>query len=142
MSDMKDGIRTYLLADATLKAALAAITAVYSFPAPQDAAKPYLVLSRASAVIENLIGSSLDIYDESWQVDVMASTDATAESVKELVVGRLNIADRVEMGSYTVYSCSLDNVIDNSDLEMNGSETGDIRKTILFSVKRDRTATT
>lgn len=135
---MKGGIRSYLLADSAI---LAACPRVYSFPAPNNAAKPYMILSRVSSQIQNLIGSSLDIYDESWQIDVIASTDAAAEAIKELVVTRMNIADRVEMGSYTVYSCSLAAVRDLSELEMDGGQTADIRISLEFSMIRDREAT-
>lgn len=138
---MKAGLRTYLLADATLKAALATTTSVFSFPAPQDAVMPYLMLTRVSGEIQNLASSSLNVYVENWQVDVMATTDKAAEAIKELVISRLNIADRVEMGSYTVYSCSLVQVLDNSDLEMTGSETNNVRTTAEFMLIRDRTAT-
>lgn len=139
---MNAGIRTYLLADTTLKAALATTTAVYDFPAPEGAAMPYLMLSRISSVIQNLVGSSLNVYVETWQVDVIATTALAAEAIKELVISRLNCADRVEMGSYTVYSCSLAGVTDNSDLEMTGSETANIRITLDFEFVRDRTPTT
>lgn len=138
---MKAGLRTYLLADATLKAALATATSVYSFPAPEGATMPYLMLSRVSGEIQNLAASSLNVYVEDWQVDVYATTDLAAEAIKELVVGRLNLADRVEMGSYTVYSCSLAGVTDNSELEMTGSETAIYRITLEFQLIRDRTAT-
>jgi hypothetical protein len=139
---MKAGIRTYLLADTTLKAALATTTAIYSFPVPQDASRPYLVLSRVSGEIWNGIYESLNIYNEVWQVDVYASTDLAAESLKELVIGRLNFADRVEMGSYTVYSCSLESCLDTSELETEGGEGVICRKTLEFLLTRDRTATT
>lgn len=137
---MKSGIRTYLLADATLAAAVG--SRVYSFPAPQNATKPYLMLSRISGVPMNLIGSSLEVDVETWQVDVMASTDLSAETVKRLVANRLNVADRVEMGSYSAYSSSLTSVTDNSDLEMVGSQTADIRTTLEFAITRETAKTT
>ena len=137
---MKAGIRTYLLALPAIATAIG--TKIYSFPAPQDVAKPYIMLSRITGEIQNLIGSSLNIYNETWQIDIISNTDSEAETIKELVIGRLNIADRVEMGSYTVYSCSLNNIIENTDLEMTGGETSDIRKTLEFGFIRDRTATT
>lgn len=143
---MKAGIRTYLLADATLAAALATTGSVYSFPAPEGVAMPYLMLSRLSSVIQNLIGLSLDIYVENWQIDVITGPvagggDRAAEAIKELVIARMNIADRVEMGSYTVYSCSLVGVTDNTDLEMVGTETAVTRMTLEFQLLRDRTPT-
>ena len=138
---MKAGIRTYLLADTTLKAALASATSVYSFPAPIGAVKPYLMTNRTSGGIMNTIGASLNVYLESWQIDVMATTDAVAEAIKELVVTRMNIADRVNMGSYWVYSSSLTNVIDNSDLEMEGGEAAAIRTTLEFEILRNKEAT-
>jgi len=138
---MKSGIRTYLLADTTLKAALATTTAVYSFPAPQDAAKPYLVISEVSDTIQNTISATLNIKEESWQIDVYAADDSSATAIKKLVIARLNIADRVEMGSYTVYSCSYSGGNDTSDLEMVGSEVGDIRKTLTFDFIRDNEVT-
>lgn len=135
---MKAGIRSYLLADSAFAAAC---PRVYSFPAPQGAAKPYAMLSRVSGSIDNLASGSLDVYRESWQLDVIASADAEAEAIKELAVGRLNCADRVLMGAYFVYSCQLSGVFDNSDLEMDGGESADIRTTLEFNLVRDRTAT-
>lgn len=138
---MKAGIRTYLLADNTLKAALSGVTAVYSFPAPQDAVKPYLLISEVSDTIQNTIGATLNIKDESWQIDVYADTDAVATAIKKLVIARMNIADRVEMGTYTVYSCSYSGGNDTSELEMTGGETASIRKTLTFDLVRDNTVT-
>lgn len=135
---MKKGIRAYLLADTAIKAACPNI---YSFPAEDAKTKPYMMLSRVSGSIDNTVSGSLDIYRETWQVDIIASTDATAEAIKELVVSCLNCADRVEMGSYTVYSCSLSNISDNSALEMDGGDNADIRTTIELDIVRDRTAT-
>lgn len=135
---MKAGLRDYLLDDAAI---LVACPNVYSFPAPLSAVKPYIMLSRVSETIENTIGESLDIYEESWQVDIIAGLDATAEAIKELVISRLNCADRVEMGAYSVYSCSLTGCSDNSMLEMTGGEDSDIRKTLEFQIMRSRTAT-
>lgn len=136
---MKAGLKSYILADTAIAAAC---PNVFSFPAPQDASKPYMMLSRVSESIQNLIGSSLNIYEETWQIDIIASTDLSAEAIKELLITRLNIADRVEMGSYTVYSCTFTNCLETTALEMDGGETADIRKTLEFSMIRDRTATT
>ncbi|MFQ3578671.1 MAG: hypothetical protein SNJ71_00845, partial [Bacteroidales bacterium] len=61
--------------------------------------------------------------------------------IKELVISRLNIADRVEMGNYSVYSCSLESITENSEIEMIGSETADIRKSLEFILIRDRIET-
>jgi hypothetical protein len=135
---MKKGIRAYLLADTAIKAAC---PNVYSFPAEDAKTKPYMMLSRVSGSIDNTVSGSLDIYRETWQVDIIASTDAEAEAIKELVVSRMNCSDRVEMGSYTVYSCSLSNIGDNSALEMDGGDNADIRTTIELDIVRDRTAT-
>jgi hypothetical protein len=138
---MKSGIRTYLLADTTLKAALATTASVFSFPAPQDAAKPYIVVSEVSDTIQNTIKETLNIKNESWQIDIYDDDDANATAIKKLVIARLNIADRVEMGSYTVYSCSYAGGSDTGDLEMTGSEVGDIRKTLTFDFVRDNEVT-
>jgi len=138
---MKVGLRTYLLADAALKAALASATSIHSFPAPIGAVKPYLMITRVVGGLMNTIGESLGVYVESWQIDVMATTDAVAEAIKELVIARLNTADHVEMGSYFVYSCSLTGITDNSDLEMEGSETASIRTTLEFEILRNITPT-
>jgi hypothetical protein len=99
------------------------------------------MLSRVSASIQNLISSSLNIYEETWQIDVIASSESTAEALKELIITRMNIADRVEMGSYTVYSCSLSGVNDLSELEMEGGQMADIRISLDFTMIRDREAT-
>ena len=137
---MKKGIRAYLLADTAIKAAC---PNVYSFPAEDAKTKPYMMLSRVSGSIDNTVSGSLDIYRETWQVDIIASTDAEAEAIKELVVSRMNCSDRVEMGSYTVYSCFIPDggIHDNSALEMDGGDNADIRTTIELDIVRDRTAT-
>ncbi len=135
---MKAGLRTYLLADTDIDAA---ISGVYSFPAPQDASadtKPYLMLSRVDELIENLIGSSLDVYDEPWQIDIISTTDKAAEAVKELIMTRLNGASRVVMGNYFVYSCGLNFVRDGSELEDNANEKSLHRKIMEFQIKRNR----
>lgn len=138
MSDMKTGIRTYLLADSAI---LAACPRIYSFPAGNNETKPYIMISRIAEEIENTIGESLNTYMESWQIDVIASLDSTAEAIKELIITRMNIADRVEMGRYTVYSCSLTATRDLSELEMDGGQTADIRISLEFMIHRDRTET-
>lgn len=134
---MKAGIRTYLLADTTLAAALSATTAIYSFPIPAGTAKPYLILSRVSGVPQNLLANALGTYVEAWQVDVIASTDSEAETIKELVIARLNTADFATMGDYHVYSCSCTGITNNSDLEIEGSESAVNRTTLEFEVLRN-----
>ena len=134
---MKAGIRTYLLADSTIKNALATVTAVYSFPAPMGAAMPYLLLSRVSGGIQNTLNAVVGIYIETWQVDVYASTDAVAENIRDKVIKRMNTADRVAMGEYWVYSASLTGATDNSELEMDGGESAIIRHTLDFEIVRN-----
>jgi len=135
---MKSGIRTWLLADATLKGKLADVAAVYSFPVPEAAARPYLILSRVSAEIMNNIGDSLKVYRESWQIDVVATTDAAAEELKELVIARMNVAgDRVAMGDYWVYACSFTGITDNTALENEAGETAIIRQSLDFELLRN-----
>jgi hypothetical protein len=135
---MKAGIRTYLLADPSLVAALATSTSIFSFPAPQDATKPYIMISRVDGLIQNLIGSSLDVYDETWQFDVISKTDKEAETIKELVITRLNGASRVVMGNYHVYSCQLNDIRDGSEIEDTAGETTVHRKILEFNFKRNR----
>lgn len=131
---MQAGLRAYLNADATLAAAH---EGVFGFPVPQGQAKPYLVLSRVSGTIENTIGETLNIDDELWQVDVVAATAKAAETIKRLVVARLNIADRVEMGSYSCYSSSLTGVNDTSDLETDGGQDAINRVSLTFNIKHN-----
>jgi len=137
---MKGGIRTYLLANAAIAALIA--TRCYSSFADVSTVKPYIVLSLINRQIQNLINSSLDIYEELWQVDVIADTDMAAEVISELIVTRLNIADRVEMGSYTVYNCSLDSIDEDVEESIGGGIARDARKILTFRFLRDRTATT
>jgi hypothetical protein len=135
---MKSGIRTWLLADATLKGKLATTTAVYSFPVPEAAALPYLFLSRVSAEIMNNISDSLKVYRETWQIDVVATTDAAAEELKELVIARMNVAgDRAAMGDYWVYACSFTGMTDNTALENEAGETAIIRQSLDFELLRN-----
>jgi len=136
---MKAGLRTYILAGTGISAVVAA--RCYSFPAPQNATQPYIMLTRVSSTIQNLIGESLNIYDETWQVDIIAPTDKAAESLAELVITRLNIADRVEMGNYTVYACSLSGITEGAEIQMPGGETREARKTLDFRILRNREVT-
>lgn len=139
---MKAGIRTYLLADAAIDAA---VTGVFSFPAKEGQAYPYIVLTRITASIENVIEDSVNVYQEAWQIDVYAAgdnaPDAEAETIKELVIGRLNTADRVQMGDYFVYSARLTFETDLTELETEGSEDAIIRKSMEFNFHRDREVT-
>lgn len=137
---MQAGIRAYLLANATLSAAVGG--RVYSFPVPQAQAMPYLVLSRVSGTIENTIGETLNIDNEEWQVDVVASTAKAAEVIKRYVVARLNIADRVEMGSYSAYSSSLTGVTDTSGLETDGGQGAIARTSLTFNILHNVEKTT
>jgi hypothetical protein len=137
---MQSGIRTYLLADATLAAAVS--SRVYAFPVPQAQAMPYLVLSRISGTIENTIGETLNVDNEEWQVDVVASTAKSAEVIKRYVVARLNIADRVEMGSYSAYSSSLTGVTDTTDLETSGGQGAIARTSLTFNILHNVEKTT
>jgi hypothetical protein len=134
---MKEGIRTYLLADSSISAALATTSSVYSFPVAMGAASPYIVLSRVTGEIQNTLNAALGTYVENWQVDVFAATDAEAEALKELVIARLNTADRVAFGDYHVYSCSLTTVTETTELESEGGETAVIRKTLEFEILRN-----
>lgn len=135
---MKAGIRTFLLADTNISAA---ISGIYSFPAPQDATfatKPYILLSRISEEPEDLITGTLDIYDEPWQFDILGSTDKAIEAVKELVVTRMKSGNRVAMGNYWVYSVHLNFVRDGSELEDIGGEGTVHRKIMEYQFKRNR----
>lgn len=136
---MKGGIRSYILADTNITDVVG--QKCFSFPGPQDVVKPYILINRISENIIGTINASLDIYNELWQVDVYSSTDLEAEEIKELLITRLNYADRIEMGGYTVYTCTLDSVVDSSEIEMEAGESADIRKTLTLNMKRDRTPT-
>jgi hypothetical protein len=137
---MKAGLKAYILADSNITAVIG--QKCYSFPAPQDAAKPYIVLNRISELVIGTVNESLNICNELWQIDVYSDTDLEAENINDLLIDRLDYADRVEMGSYTVYTSSFDSEIDGSEIEMEASENADIRKTLTFAIKRDRTPTT
>lgn len=139
---MKAGIREYLRTSSAIVSAIGGSEKFYSFPAPQDAVVPYITISEVTDEIQNLIGSTLDIKNETWQIDIFAAEDAQAVRIKKLVIARLNIADRVEMGSYSVYSCSYSGGRDSADLETTGGETNVARKTLEFYIIRNNEVTT
>ena len=142
MSDFKTGLRTYLLADTNITALIG--QQVYSYPVPQDAATPYLILSRVSQTPyqDDTATEDLEMLDETWQVDIIADSDLIAEPIQIAVYNRLHRADRVEMGSYFVQTSTFSRSNDDADIKMNGTESIDARKILDFDIKRYSTVTT
>lgn len=136
---MKAGLRSYILADSAIAAYIGQNCT--SFPAPQGLAKPYITLTRLTCELIGTVNESLEVYNEQWQILVFSETDEEAENIMESLISRLNYSDRVEMGDYTVYTCTLSSVSDGGELEMESGENADINKTLVFSIKRDRTPT-
>ena len=133
---IKASIRDYLLANSAVSALLANSAACYSFPAPRSAARPYMMLSRIDEQDERTINEFIDVRYEQWQVDVVADTDAEAEELKDAVIDCLQCADRVQMGTYWVYSSTLIGSEDTSELEDNDSEHRTCRMTRTFDIRR------
>lgn len=135
---MKKAIRDYLLADTALGAA---VTGVYSYPAPATAAFPFLLLSRISCVpfVETADDIGTTDYDEEWQIDVHAQTDLSAEAVKELVVSRMRIDVPAAMGAERVHFCRFDSENQMAeDMEPDGSRSPRFVKSLNFTLQRQR----
>lgn len=127
-----------MLADSNI---LAAVSGIYSFPAPQNASyetKPYIMITRLNEQNWELIDGEEDWYDEEWQIDILGKTDKIAETVKELVETRMYQAPGTVLGNYRVSAVSLDVVVDGTDLEDMGGEGKVGRKILTYSISRDR----
>lgn len=134
---MKKALRNFILSDSAITAIIS--TRCYSFPAPQGADMPYLMLQR---IVENpgrnLVGTD-ERYREIWQIDSYASTDQAAEELKNAVRSKCDVCAPFTMGDFTIYNMFLDSSNDLSELELDGGQVGIYRKQMDFVVIRRKT---
>lgn len=114
MSNFQPALRKRLLDDSNITAVVGA-SGVYSFPAPQDAEYPYLIIGRVTGYeYQNLATVHGDVEVEQWQVDVWSDNEAQKDTLSRLVRNRLNQTDPNTWdnygatGYYSIHRCHLD----------------------------------
>ena len=135
---MKAAIRTFLLSKSSITGIVG--TRIYSFPAPQNATMPYIMISRTFETPGRNLVAPDERYRESWQIDAYASTDTEAESIKEAVRNELDLCTRYTMGDYTIYNSFMQNSNDLSELENAGGQESIHRKQMDFIIIRKKTS--
>ncbi len=129
----KGALRTYLLADAAISGLVD--DRIYSFPAPQGAAYPYVVFNRIAGFDIQSASSSADIDSDTWQFDVYGSTYATALAVSDAIRARLTVLNNTLFDSYRVHNCRHQMTNDLSELESDGSQDRIVRIQSDFKIK-------
>jgi len=139
-----------LMAQLTGAAAITAITGadnVWTFPAPQEASLPYILVSRTSGVDYKNLAASTDQYEEFWQVSCFAATDLVAENLKEEVITIFNTVTAASWSpdsgvtNYTVHNTYLEDTgPDIEEAELDGSQATSYHKPLSFRILRSRTA--
>jgi len=134
---MKEALRTYMLTKTIITDIVS--SDIYSFPAPQGQALPFIMLTRVSEEAgRNLIAPD-ERYREVWQIDCYHSSDQSAETLKNAVRVSLDICSPFTMGDYTIYNMFMDYSNDLSELEQKGGQEGVYRKQMDFIVIRKKT---
>jgi len=113
---------------------------VYSFPAPQGAVMPYLLVQRITETPGRNLNAPNELYREMWQIGCYAETDSEAERLKNAVREHLDICSPFTMGDFTVYNMFLESSNDLSELELSGGQQGVYRRNMDFIIIRKKTA--
>jgi hypothetical protein len=132
-------LRSHILSDSALAAA---VTGVYSYPAPADASFPFVLLSCVSQV--EMLGTADDDsvpfgYIEEWQFDIHAETNASANAIQKLLEVPLHNQGPVALsGGITMLSCFY--VGDNQlfDIEPDASRVPRIVRSKTYRIERTR----
>lgn len=131
-------LRSYLLADSDITDIVGS-SGVYAFAVAQRATLPYCMLQRISQEpLNNLVSSDAQLR-ELWQIDCLAELNATAEALADAVRVRLNNASPVTLSGFDVTLMIVDQVIDLSELQDDGSQDTTRRKSVQVIVKRTPT---
>ena len=138
MSTFQSALRTYLLADSEITDIVGS-NGVYSFPAPQKADLPYILVSRTTHTVVNNLLNAEGVRREEWQLDCLSYTTSEVETLQEAVISRVNNASPITMSGFDVFLMIVDNVTDLSELEDDGSQKTARRRTIQLIVKRSPT---
>jgi hypothetical protein len=131
----QSALRTYLLADSGITDIVGA-DGVYSFPAPQKADLPYILISEITEGVFNNLSARAGFAREEWQLDCMSYGNSEATALKDAVIDRVNNASPLTMSGFDVSLMIVDNVTDLSELEDDGSQKTARRKTVQVIVKR------
>ncbi len=135
---MKESLRNYILADPTIAGIIS--TRCYSFPAPQKATMPYILLTRLVEEPNRTLVAPNNRYREMWQVDCYARKDSAAENLKIAVRDRLDVCTPFVMGSFNIFNIFMQSSDDLSELELKGGQQGLYRKEIDIVIIRNKTA--
>lgn len=123
---------------------------VYSFPAPQAASMPYVLLNDTTTdEVLNKLNGPATVVMETWQLSCFAESDLVCSQVKDAVVDAMNLVNPTtwsEDGFANVYTVDTSVFVSHTtieELEDDGSQTPTIHKPLGFTVKRsfDTTAT-
>lgn len=134
---MKAALRTFLLADSDIDAAVNDVFAAGTVP--QGTARPYITLQRITGYSERHLEGLNGVARELWQLDVWADTESEAESIKEDI--RLRMDQYAgSMSTFTVYGIILSDVRDSTERVTDGSEDVLSRRSIDFRIGRSEDA--
>lgn len=140
MSSFLGALGDYLENDSAVNALVG--TSIYAYPAPQDQAYPYVILTRVSGQVENNISESMDNINETWQADIYSDSYGEADDIEQAVTTALNALGYTTMGNFFVYSVQQTNVNDLSSLERDNSQNKIVRIQSDYLIRRDRLVTT
>lgn len=101
---------------------------VYSPPVAGDAARPYVVLTLVSAVVDQTSISQSGLTDYTWQLDVYGDSFDDAEQLRDKIVEALNRpGEHPRIGATLAAYCRVENYDELTELEMEGSEKALVR---------------
>lgn len=135
---MKAALFAWLMSDATLAGLLG--EGFYSFPAPPDAAMPYLTLNLLDGSGDPEMNDLIGVCVETWQVDIWARTEASAVAIKAAVEARMATISRQAVGAYWLLWARLEGDRELNELE-DGTNERIVRKTLDYAIKRERVKT-
>lgn len=104
---------------------------VYSPPVAGDAARPYVVLTLVSAVVDQTSISQTGLTDYTWQLDVYGDSFDDDEQLRDKIVEALNRpGEHPRIGATLAAYCRVENMQELTELELEGSENPLVRFTI------------
>lgn len=123
MADISKALYTFLAADSNITAQVS--TRIYRDRLPQGATMPAIVYTLVSGTVEHHMENAADLANDTYQIDVWASSRSSANSVGELVRLRLDgyygAFGSEQVGSVTLQTTQHINEepIDDSDTWLN-----------------------
>jgi hypothetical protein len=134
---MKTSLRNFLLSDTGITDLIS--TRCYSFPAPQKAVMPYILMTRITEEPGRTLSKPNERYREIWQIDCYALEDDEAEELKIAVRTKLDVCAPFVMGSFNIFNSFMESSNDFSELELKGGQQGVYRKQMDFIIIRKKT---